>query len=186
MFLSTIKQQFYVNPVLILGLRYTFLRFNNKWQISLSKDNGRTIWLINTILFKRNNFSYSTTCWNINSNNAFSIGVKQTSLKCSISFSVRNFGILFPCLGSLIFAPVFLGICPSSCDQRNIDLMNRIRWAKLDGFRCSLDFAKYSFNWSVVTDSIFTSLKCWISSLDWSLYAFNVWGENPSILLSDS
>jgi hypothetical protein len=38
---------------------------------------------------------------NINSNKAFSIGLKQASLKCSISLSVRNFGIRFPCLGIL-------------------------------------------------------------------------------------
>ena len=49
----------------------------------------------------------------INSNNAFSIGVRQDSRNSSISCSERNFGIRFPSLGPLILVAGFFRIIPS-------------------------------------------------------------------------
>jgi hypothetical protein len=47
-------------------------------------------------------------------------------------------------IDSFIFAAGFFVVCTSSCDQRNNDLMNCILLAKLEGFKVSLDLARYS------------------------------------------
>jgi hypothetical protein len=82
----------------------------------------------------------------INSKMAFSIGLKQASLRSSISRSVKNLGILFPTFGSWSLEAGFFAIFPSSCAHLNNDFTNRIRWVR--GKKMQISIEEYIQNMS--------------------------------------